>query len=48
MSGEPLLEVRGLSKSFGRRAMLTGVGLNVGPGELVGVTGENGSGKSTR
>jgi ABC-2 type transport system ATP-binding protein len=47
MSGEPLLEVRGLSKSFGRHAVLTGVELRVGPGELVGVTGENGSGKST-
>jgi len=48
MSGEPLLEVRCLSKSFGRHAVLAGVELKVGPGELVGVTGENGSGKSTR
>jgi len=27
MSGEPLLEVRGLSKSFGRHAVLAGVEL---------------------
>ncbi|YCK42668.1 ABC-F family ATP-binding cassette domain-containing protein [Actinomadura sp. ATCC 39365] len=42
-----LINVRGLSKSYGDRSVLTDVSLSVGPGERVGVVGENGSGKST-
>lgn len=42
-----LLEVRGLTKSFGGALALDGVDLTVLPGEVHGLLGENGSGKST-
>jgi len=45
--GEPLLEVRGLSKSFGPTRALCRVDLRIAPGEVRGLVGENGSGKST-
>jgi ABC-2 type transport system ATP-binding protein len=41
------LEVRGLSKRFGRIAALTDVGFHVRAGELLGLIGPNGAGKST-
>ena len=41
------IEIRGLAKSFGGRAALAGVDLDVGPGEIVGLLGPNGAGKST-
>jgi simple sugar transport system ATP-binding protein len=43
----PLLEVRGVSKSFGAIRALTDVSLAVEPGEVVGLMGDNGAGKST-
>jgi ABC-type multidrug transport system ATPase subunit/signal transduction histidine kinase len=42
-----MLRARGLSKSFGPRRVLTGVDLDVAPGEMVTLVGENGAGKST-
>ncbi|MGV9795785.1 sugar ABC transporter ATP-binding protein [Gordonia sp. NPDC003422] len=43
----PRLEVRGIVKSFGANRALKGVNLAVGDGEVVGLIGENGAGKST-
>lgn len=43
----PLLEVRGVSKSYGHVRVLTGVNLSLRKGEVVGLVGENGAGKST-
>lgn len=43
----PLLEVRGLSKSFKGLQALGGVDLQVRQGEILGLLGPNGSGKST-
>jgi branched-chain amino acid transport system ATP-binding protein len=45
--GEPFLSVRGLQKSFGRFMALTGVDLDVWPGEVRAVIGPNGAGKTT-
>jgi ABC-2 type transport system ATP-binding protein len=42
-----VLEVEGLSKSFGERAALREVSLDVGRGELLAVLGPNGAGKTT-
>jgi polar amino acid transport system ATP-binding protein len=43
----PLLDIRGLRKSFGASEVLHGIDLAVAPGELVFVIGPSGSGKST-
>jgi D-xylose transport system ATP-binding protein len=45
--GEPLLELRGVSKSFGAVQALYEVGLSVDAGEVVALVGDNGAGKST-
>jgi branched-chain amino acid transport system ATP-binding protein len=45
--GEPLLEVRDLSVSYGPVAALRGVSLEVRAGRTVAVLGPNGAGKST-
>src|SRR5262249_13999801 len=44
---DPLLVVEGLSKNFGGVRALEGLDLAVAPGELVGLIGPNGSGKTT-
>ena len=43
----PVLEVRGISKSFGRVQALHDASVEVRAGEIVAVVGESGSGKST-
>jgi ABC-2 type transport system ATP-binding protein len=43
----PVLEVDGLSKSYGERAALRDVSLEAGRGELLAVLGPNGAGKTT-
>lgn len=47
MEKTPLLEVKGISKSFTSTKALQQVSLAVYPGEVHGLIGENGSGKST-
>jgi ABC-2 type transport system ATP-binding protein len=44
---DPVLEVDGLSKSFGERVALRDVSLDVRGGELLAVLGPNGAGKTT-
>jgi D-xylose transport system ATP-binding protein len=43
----PVLEIRGLSKSFGSVQALTDVDFEVRPGEVMALVGDNGAGKST-
>src|SRR5881628_3431857 len=43
----PLLELRGVSKSFGAVQALYEVDLAVAPGEVMALVGDNGAGKST-
>jgi simple sugar transport system ATP-binding protein len=44
---EPLLEARGIVKSFGRVQALRGASFTVHPAEVVALIGDNGAGKST-
>jgi branched-chain amino acid transport system ATP-binding protein len=44
---QPLLELRGLGKSFGGLACLSDLDLHVDEGEIVSVIGPNGAGKTT-
>lgn len=45
--GEPLLELRGVQKSFGAVHVLQGVDMTVRPGRVTALVGDNGAGKST-
>ena len=45
--GERLIELKGVTKSYGRVFALGGVDLHVDRGEVVGLIGDNGAGKST-
>jgi len=47
VSDQPLLELRGVSKSFGSVQALTDVDLEVRQGEVMALVGDNGAGKST-
>jgi len=43
----PVLQAKGLVKTFGRVVALDGVDLELYPGEVLGVIGDNGAGKSS-
>jgi simple sugar transport system ATP-binding protein len=45
--GEPLVEMKGVGKSYGAIRALKGINLTVRAGEVTGVLGDNGAGKST-
>ena len=47
MAAEALLSMRGIDKSFGQVPALVAAGLEVMPGEVMGLIGQNGAGKST-
>jgi ABC-type phosphate/phosphonate transport system ATPase subunit len=44
---EPLLELRNVSKNFGQYNVLKNLNLSIRKGEIVGLLGPNGSGKTT-
>ncbi|WP_394621649.1 ATP-binding cassette domain-containing protein [Lentzea sp. JNUCC 0626] len=44
---EPILELRGINKSFGPVHVLHDIDLDVNPGEVTALVGDNGAGKST-
>jgi ribose transport system ATP-binding protein len=46
-SPAPILDLRGVTKSFGHTYALRGVDLDIKPGEIHALVGHNGSGKST-
>ena len=43
----PVVELRGIKKRFGAIVALRGIDLHVGRGEVLGIVGDNGAGKST-
>ena len=46
-AAEPILRVEHISKTFGAVVALRDINLHVNPGEVLGLVGDNGSGKST-
>ena len=46
-SGRPLMEVEGLSKSFGGLRAVSQVSFSIDEGEILGIIGPNGAGKTT-
>ncbi|WP_353894537.1 ABC transporter ATP-binding protein [Proteinivorax hydrogeniformans] len=46
-NNEPVIKIRGLSKTFGLKTVLKGIDLDVYAGQIIGYIGPNGAGKST-
>ncbi|HTQ11023.1 MAG TPA: ABC transporter ATP-binding protein [Fimbriimonadaceae bacterium] len=44
---EPIIEIKGLTRRFGRNTALNDIDLTVRPGIVMGLVGENGAGKTT-
>lgn len=44
---DTLLDIVGITKTYGTNRVLDGVDLTVGRGEIIGIVGENGAGKTT-
>ena len=42
-----MIELKNVSKNYGKRQAVRDVSLTIGSGEIVGLFGENGAGKST-
>lgn len=47
MSGKNLIEIRSLTKNYGKKQALKNVNLSIQGGKIVGLLGPNGSGKTT-
>lgn len=47
MNSQPVLEARGICKTYGARKVVQEVSLSLRPGEVVGLLGPNGAGKTT-
>src|SRR5260221_6906160 len=47
MTGTPLLQLRGITKTFGSVEALTDIDFEVRHGEVMALVGDNGAGKST-
>ena len=46
-STKPLIQIRGLTKSYSQTTALKNVDLDMVPGQIIGLLGPNGSGKTT-
>jgi len=46
-AAEPLLDIHGLEAGYGKIAVLHGVDMTIGAGEVVTLLGPNGAGKTT-
>lgn len=44
---ETLIQIQGLSKSYGKKQVLKNVNLSLDSGKIIGLLGPNGSGKTT-
>ena len=44
---EPIIRIRGLTKSYDTKPVLRGIDLDVAPGQILGYIGPNGAGKTT-